>query len=158
MPSQCQHQWCLLSNYMPLNKTATRTTRTPAFWVPSAAPWLPILVIHIRSQVKTRQSQIYKFKKIDFDILQEPLHATHYLKLLDKMCKYEMDPIRTVGATEWTRDAGRTHGRTDRRTDRRIDGVKATYPPTTSLCGGIMNKLSNLNIFNNQNCIKSYHL
>ena len=29
-----------------------------------ATPWLPILVIHIRSQVKTRQSQSYKFKKI----------------------------------------------------------------------------------------------
>ena len=29
--------------------------------IPPAAPWLPILVIHIRSQVKTRQSQIYKF-------------------------------------------------------------------------------------------------
>ena len=26
-----------------------------------AAPWLPILVIHIRSQVKTTQSQSYKF-------------------------------------------------------------------------------------------------
>ena len=26
-----------------------------------ATPWLPILVIHIRSQVKTRQSQNYKF-------------------------------------------------------------------------------------------------
>ena len=29
--------------------------------IPPAAPWLPILVIHIRSQVKTRQSQSYKF-------------------------------------------------------------------------------------------------
>ena len=29
-----------------------------------AAPWLPILVIHIRSQVKSRQSQSYKFEKI----------------------------------------------------------------------------------------------
>ena len=55
------------------------------------------------------------------------LHATHLLKLLDKMYKYEMDPTKTVGATEWTRDAGRT------------DGVKPIYPPpppTTSLCGG----------------------
>ena len=32
--------------------------------IPSAAPWLPILVIDIRSQVKTRQSQSYKFKEI----------------------------------------------------------------------------------------------
>ena len=32
------------------------TTRTPAFWDTPAAPWLTILVIHIKSQVKTRQS------------------------------------------------------------------------------------------------------
>ena len=31
--------------------------------IPPAAPWLPILVIHIRSQVKTTQSQSYKFLK-----------------------------------------------------------------------------------------------
>ena len=31
--------------------------------IPPAAPWLPILVIHIRPQVKTRQSQSYKLKK-----------------------------------------------------------------------------------------------
>ena len=82
----------------------TRTTRTPAFWDTPTAPWLPILVIHIRSQVKTRQSQ-------NFEILQETIHATHLLKLLDKMHKYEMDPTRTVGATERTRDAGQTDGR-----------------------------------------------
>ena len=32
--------------------------------IPPAAPWLPILVIHIRSQVKRRWSQSYKFKKM----------------------------------------------------------------------------------------------
>ena len=89
--------------------------------IPPAAPWLPILVIHIRSQVKTTQSQSYKFKKIAktsyVEILQETLHATHLLKLLDKMYKYEMDPTRTVEATERTRDAGRTDGRTDGRTE-----------------------------------------
>ena len=41
----------------------TRTTRTPAFWDTPATPWLSILMIHIRSQVKTRQSQSYKSKK-----------------------------------------------------------------------------------------------
>ena len=39
-------------------------------------------------------------------ILQEVLHATHLLKLFDK--KYEMNPTRTVDATEQTPDAGRT--------------------------------------------------
>ena len=83
--------------------------------IPPTATWLPILVIHIRSQVKTRQSQ--RFKKIakysNFEILQETLHATHLLKLLDKMYKFETDPTRTVGTTERTRDAGRTDGRSE---------------------------------------------
>ena len=74
-------------------------------------------MIHIKSQVKTRQSQSYKFKKIakntNFEILLETLHATHLLKLLDKMYTYEMDPTKTVGATERTRDAGRMDGRTE---------------------------------------------
>ena len=79
--------------------------------IPPAAPWLPILVIHIRSEVK-RQSQSYTFLKIaknsKFEILQATLHVTHLLKLLDKMYSYEIDPIRTVGTTEQTRHAGRT--------------------------------------------------
>ena len=44
---------------------------------------------------------------------KKTLRTTHLLKLLDKMHKYEMDPARTVGATERTRDAGRTDGRTE---------------------------------------------
>ena len=50
------------------------------------------------------------------------------LKLLDKMYKYEIDPTRTVGATEHTRDAERTDGLTDGQTD----GQKPIYPSTTS--------------------------
>ena len=85
-------------------------------------------MIHTRSQFnKKRQSQSYKLLKIaknsNFEILQETLHTTHLLELLDKMYKYDMDPIRTVDATEWTRDAGRMDGRTDRRTE----GVKPIY-------------------------------
>ena len=86
-----------------------------------------VLVIHIRSQVKTRQSQSYKFVKIaknsNCEILQATLHVTHLL-LLYKMYKYEMDPTKSVGATERTRDVGRTDGRTDERTG----GVKPIYP------------------------------
>ena len=51
------------------------------------------------------------------------------------MYKYEMDPTKTVGATEQTRDAGQTDGRTDRRTD----GWTEWNPPTTSLCSGYEN-------------------
>ena len=78
--------------------------------IPStAAPWLPILVIHnFTSDPKSKQDKVKvrNFKKLpkilNFDILQETLHATHLLKLLDKMYKYEMDPTRTVGVTERT--------------------------------------------------------
>ena len=117
--------------------TETRTTRTPAFW-DTPTPWLPILVIHIRSQVKRKQSQSYKFLKIaknyNFEIFQKALHATHLLKLLDKMYKYEMDPTRTVCATERTRDAGRTDGQTE---------WNQYTPPTTSLCGVYKNSTGN---------------
>ena len=89
-------------------------------------------VLHqIPSQNKTK-SKLQILKNSNFDILQETWYATHLLKLLDKMYKYEMDPTWTVGATERTRDAGRTGGQTD--------GVKPIYP-TTLLCGGYKNKL-----------------
>ena len=48
------------------------------------------------------------------------------------MYKYEMDPTRTVGATERTRDAGRTGGQTDGQTD----GIKPIYPPNNFVVRG----------------------
>ena len=56
--------------------------------------------------IKRRQSQSYKFQEFAkisiFLILTETLHVTHLLKLLDKMCKYEMDPTSILEDTEWT--------------------------------------------------------
>ena len=51
--------------------------------------------------------------KLQIHILQETYYATHPLKLLDKMYKYEMDPTRTVSTTEQKRDVGRMDGRTE---------------------------------------------
>ena len=86
----------------------TRTTRTPAFWgYPRRPMIIPILLIHIESQVKTRQSQNYKFKEFA---------KTSNLKLLHKMCKY---PASIVEDTERTRFCPQTDRRADRRTDRR---------------------------------------
>ena len=62
-------------------------------------------------------------------ILQGTLHATHLLKLLDEMYKYDMDPTRTVGATEQTQDAGRK--------DRQTDGVKPIYPRNNFVVRGV---------------------
>ena len=96
---------------------------------PHPTPWLPMLVIYIRSQVKTIQSQGYRFKKnaknLNFEILQETVHITHLLKLLDKMYEYEMDLTRTVGATERTQDV------------RRTDGVKPIYPKRNFVVQGV---------------------
>ena len=46
-----------------------------------------------------------------------------------------MDPTRSVGATERTRDAGRTDGQTDGR----ADGVKPVYPQQLRCAEGIIN-------------------
>ena len=46
----------------------------------------PIQLIHIASQVKTRQSHSYKFKKFaKISNFEKTLHAIHLLKLLDNM-------------------------------------------------------------------------
>ena len=105
-------------------------------------------MIHIRSQVKTRQSQSYKFKKIAknsiLEILQETLHATHLLKLLGMMYKYEMDPTRTVGAMERTWDAGWTAGRTEGQTEGRCEN---NIPPNNFIVWGYNN------MFNSQSTL-----
>ena len=88
----------------------------------------------VPSQKKTKSKFFFKIAKMsNFEILQQTLHATHLLKLLDKMYKYEMDPTRTVGATERMGDAGRTDGLKDRWMDGRSE---TNIPPTTLLCRG----------------------
>ena len=121
----------------------TRTTRTPAFWDTPATPCLPWLVIHIRSQVKKTKSKLQILKdcqRFNLEILPETLYATQLLKLLDKMYEYEMDPIRTVGTTAWTRDAGGTDGRTDRWMEWNQYTPPPPPPPPQQLhcAGGIM--------------------
>ena len=116
----------------------TRTTIMPVFWGYSPAPsWLPILLSHIGCQVRRRQSQSYKSKNSPkfhfFLILKLTLHETHLLRLLDKICKYEMDPISIIEDTDRTwfcpQTDRRTDGRTDQRTDGQMDKVKPVYPP-----------------------------
>ena len=57
-----------------------------------------------------------KFKLWNFT---KTLYATHLPKLLNRMCKYEMDPISIVEVTERTRFCPQTDGRTDGQTDGR---------------------------------------
>ena len=83
------------------------------------------------------QSQSYKFKEFAkitiFWILKQTLHATHLLKSLDKMCKYEMDRTIIVEDTERTRFCHPV----DRRTDSRTDKVKPVYSPFKFVEAGV---------------------
>ena len=96
-----------------------------------------MLLSHIWSHVKRRQSQSYKFKefaKMSIFLNFGPNFTRDTpLKLLDKMCKYEMDPISMVEDTGRTRFCAQTHRRTDGQTDGRTEGetdkVKPVYPP-----------------------------
>ena len=116
----------------------TRTTRTPAFWDtprPHDYPYKWFTSDPKSKQDKVKATNLKKnAKNSNFEILQETLHATHFLKLFDKMYKYEMDPTRTVGTTERTRNAGWTR---DGRTDGRTDGVKPIYPPNYFVVQGV---------------------
>ena len=73
----------------------TRTTRTPAFW---ATSWLPTLLSHVGSQVKTRSNDLE-----DIGQDQRSSHATHLLMLVIICIKYGKNPSRTIDATERTR-------------------------------------------------------
>ena len=87
------------------------TTWMPAFW---DTPSRPIIThtsdLHqIPSQNKTK-SKLQILKKLT---KIQTLKFCKELYTLYKMYKYEMDPTRTVGAIEQTRDTGWTDGETD---------------------------------------------
>ena len=86
-------------------------------------------------------------------ISKRALHATHLLKLLDKMCKYEMDPMSIVEDTERTRFCPQT----DRWTDGQGD---TSIPPFNFVeAGGIINRLiipsrdATLVVWDSHNCL-----
>ena len=95
----------------------TTTTGMPAFWgyLPPPYDYPYYWPVHIGSQVKTRQSQSYKFK--EFAKTSKSLHMTHLLKMLNKMCKYEMDLTSIVEDTKQIWFCPQT------------DKVKPVFPP-----------------------------
>ena len=62
-----------------------------------AVSWLPTLLSHVRSQVKTRSNDLE-----DIGQGQRSWHATHILMLVIICTKYGKNPSRTVAATERT--------------------------------------------------------
>ena len=100
--------------------TITRTTRPPSFWgYPPPPHDYPYYWVILDPKLK-EDSQSYKFKDFakisNLWILKQTLHATHLLKLLDKIWKYEMDPMSIVEDTERTRFCPQTDKRMDGRT------------------------------------------
>ena len=94
---------CAVVSFQPFCKLeqleCLRSQNTPA------TPWLPILLIHNRSQFKTRWSQSHRFKK----------------SAKNSGCKYEMDPASIVEDTEWTRFCPQMDWGTDRQMDRQCE-------------------------------------
>ena len=83
----------------------TRTTRTPAFWgyppPPHDYPYHWVILDPKSKEDKVKVTNLKNSPK--FQILKRALHTTHFLELLDNMCKYEMDPMSIVEDTERTR-------------------------------------------------------
>ena len=119
----------------------TRTTRTPAFWgyppPPHDYPYHWVILDLKSKEDKVKVTNLKNSPKFQRDF---KLHATHLLKLLDKMCKYEMDPMSIVEDTERTRFCPQT----DRRTDGQGD---TSIPPFNFVeAGGIISSLHNFNV------------
>ena len=112
------------------NALITRTTRRPSFWGYPLPPHdYPCHWVILDPKSKEDKVKVTNLKNSNFWILKRALHATHLLKLLDKMCKYEMDPMSIVENTERTR----FYGQTDRRTDGQTDGQGDTSIPPFQL-------------------------
>ena len=87
--------------------------------IPATTPWLPLLVIHIRFQVKKRQSQSYKFIRLP------KIQILKFCKEINMLHTFWRCLIRCIiwnGSNRNCRcyraETGcRTEGRTDRRTD-----------------------------------------
>ena len=79
----------------------------------------------------TRQSERWNFieiaKILNFRICHKTQHATHLLKLVDKICKYEMDAVSILDDTLRTRFCPQT--------DRWTDGQGETSVPPFNFVG-----------------------
>ena len=95
MCSSYQTQLDQLERLRPEDTRARRlmiTHTIESYWIPS------------QKKTKSTLHMFKEFAKIsNFSILKQSLHATHLQTLLDKMCKYEMDPTSIVEDTEQTR-------------------------------------------------------
>ena len=111
----------------------------PEFWISPATTWLPIPMIHIRSQVMRRQSQIIDYKKLPkISIFKfcKKLYTWHTFW----SCLIRCINTKWIQPELWPLQGGHRmqDGQMDRRTDRWMDGLTEWNPATTLLCGGII--------------------
>ena len=99
-------------------------TRTPVFWgyspPPNDYPYSWVILDPKSKEDTVKVTNLKKLPKFQF-----MLHATHLHTLLDKMCKYEMDPMSIIEDTERTWFCLQM--------DRRTDGQGETSVPPFNL-------------------------
>ena len=89
-------------------------------------PWLPILLIHTRSQVKTRQSHSYKFENSpNIQILE--FCKKHCTRHTFWSCWIRCVNMKWIPLVLWKLQSG--HDSVHRRTDRLTDGRRETSTP-----------------------------
>ena len=119
----------------------SRTTRTFAFWgyplLPHDYPYYwPQFILDAKSKqdkVKVTNLKNLPKRQILWFWKKKLSHVTHLLKLLDKVCKYEMDPASIVEDTERTRFCPQM--------DRRTEGQSETSIPPFNLVELVFNSV-----------------
>ena len=97
------------SNFIP-NRIQTRTNRTPAFWEYPRRPMITHTIDSYQTPNQKTKSMLQIWKNA-----KNYLDATRLLKLLNKMCKYEMDLASIVEVSYRADTILSTDARTDGR-------------------------------------------
>ena len=91
-------------------------TRTPAFWgyppPPHNYPYHWVILDSKSKEEKVKVTNLKNSPKFKIFEFWNEHYTPHLLKLLDKMCKYEMDAMSIVEDTERTRFCPQTDRRT----------------------------------------------
>ena len=120
----------------------------PAFWryhpPPHDYPYYWVILDPKSKKDKVKVTNLKNSPKFQFVLIsKQTLHVTHLIKLLEKMCKYHMDPTSIVEDSEQTRFCPQT--------DRQTDKVKPVYPPFNFVEAGY-NHQGNWQVKKKQHC------
>ena len=103
---------------MPIKAIPTRTIRTSAFWwyppPPHDYPYYWVILDPKWKEDKVKVTNLKNSPKFPFSKFWYKHYTPHFRKLLDMICKYEMDQTCIVEDTERTRFCPQMDRRTDR--------------------------------------------